>query len=324
MVEEEFLQVVEKLRKMKKNVARHGMQPSPQDFGIPTAWQNPGLYGGVDVKGARLRGQAYGIIVDNYLINKRIYDKSSGKLLFTAAVEVHKTLEATRHMLESIGGAIKGHVLDSIETAKIYWTCERLKRDVSHVATSYIDGVVGTGDGAQDWAFSLCDRLNLDTGSLFALTFAGFSRDMGLGAGILMTGMTNARGGAKTGPKKNFMHPRVKPINNRQPINAEFAGQVYPLEKLPVELRQKYPHSVPFTGTGHPDFSRYAEKKVKIKMTGQDSDFRLADKAAGFSKRPSGYVWHHHHDGESMYLVPQDIHDAVRHTGGVAITKGKK
>lgn len=51
---------------------------------------------------------------------------------------------------------------------------------------------------------------------------------------------------------------RVRPINNRKPINSEHANGVYPLEKLPEELRRKYPHSVPFTGTGHPDFSRYA------------------------------------------------------------------
>lgn len=118
---------------------------------------------------------------------------------------------------------------------------------------------------------------------------------------------------------------RVRPINNRKPINADYANQVYPLEKLPLELRQKYPHSVPFTGTGHPDFARYALKKVEINVTGNNHiDFPLADKAAGFSSRPAGYTWHHHHDGKGMYLVPKDIHKAVRHTGGVAAVKQTK
>lgn len=118
---------------------------------------------------------------------------------------------------------------------------------------------------------------------------------------------------------------RIRPINNRIPINSEYAGKVYPLEKLPVELRQKYPHSVPFTGTGHPDFSRYAIKKVEIEMSGSNyQDKKQANKIAEFDKTPKGYTWHHHHDGKSMYLIPKDIHAAVDHTGGSAIVKSKK
>ena len=119
--------------------------------------------------------------------------------------------------------------------------------------------------------------------------------------------------------------PRVKKVNKRQPINAEYAGKVYPLDKLPEDLRRKYPHSVPFTGTGHPDFSRYAQKKVKIKMTGdRGKDESRANKIAGLKKRPEGYTWHHHHDGETMMLVPEDLHLKIKHTGGAAIVKGKK
>jgi HNH/ENDO VII superfamily nuclease len=117
---------------------------------------------------------------------------------------------------------------------------------------------------------------------------------------------------------------RVNPINGQMPKNYAYAHEVFPLEKLPLNLRGKYPHSVPFTGTGHPDFSRYAIKKVEIKMTGvRKIDEGLADKAAGFLSRPEKYTWHHHHDAKSMYLVPEDIHKAVRHTGGVAVIKKK-
>jgi hypothetical protein len=75
-------------------------------------------------------------------------------------------------------------------------------------------------------------------------------------------------GGIVNAESSNAVNSRVRSINGRMPINAEYAGKIYPLEKLPLELRHKYPHSVPFTGTGHPDFSRYAVKKVKISMTG--------------------------------------------------------
>ncbi len=118
---------------------------------------------------------------------------------------------------------------------------------------------------------------------------------------------------------------RVQLINGRKPVNAEFANKVYPLERLPEELRRKYPHSVPFTGTGHPDFSRYAIKKVRIQMTGNTNlDFAIADKAAGLSKRPKDYTWHHHQDTQTMLLVPKDIHRVVSHTGGMAIFKSTK
>ena|GEM_PF-2187863 len=120
------------------------------------------------------------------------------------------------------------------------------------------------------------------------------------------------------------LHPRVRKINNRNPINADVAGNVYPLMALPKELRQKYPHSVPFTGSGHPDFSRYAIKKVQIEMTGKTTDFAKANKAAGLTETPTGYTWHHHQDGRTMQLIPSDIHKHVKHTGGSAIVKEKK
>lgn len=146
----------------------------------------------------------------------------------------------------------------------------------------------------------------------------------GFGSG---TSKTKAANGSTQSTKKTNLEgtSSVRKINNQRPRNHEYANSVYPLEKLPKEIRNKYPHSVPFTGTGHPDFSRYAIKKVQIEVTGKNwIDFPAADKAAGILKRPKDYTWHHHHDGKSMYLVPREIHEAVKHTGGVAIIKGKK
>ncbi len=47
----------------------------------------------------------------------------------------------------------------------------------------------------------------------------------------------------------------------------------------------------------------------------------LANKSAGLLKTPEGMTWHHHDDGETMMLVDEKLHDAVRHTGGDAITR---
>ena len=124
---------------------------------------------------------------------------------------------------------------------------------------------------------------------------------------------------------------RVKNVNGRKPINSQYAGDVYPLDKLPVknklgeQVRGSYPHSVPFDGNGFPDFARYAEKKFKMEFTGsRNKDFKIADKKAGITKayrEEHGLTWHHHQDGETMLLIPTKIHDAVRHTGGVATKK---
>jgi A nuclease of the HNH/ENDO VII superfamily with conserved WHH len=42
------------------------------------------------------------------------------------------------------------------------------------------------------------------------------------------------------------------------------------------------------------------------------------DKAAKLDETPRRYTWHHLEDGKSMILVPRDLHDAVKHSGGVS------
>jgi RHS repeat-associated protein len=121
---------------------------------------------------------------------------------------------------------------------------------------------------------------------------------------------------------KTDLHSRVKPINGRMPINSQYAGKTVPLGHLPKEIRNKYPHSVPFTGSGFPDFSRYSIRNVRIELgKTRGVDFTRADKAAGFNRsnpRPKGYTWHHHQDTGYMQLVPTDLHNAIKHTGGIA------
>jgi hypothetical protein len=74
---------------------------------------------------------------------------------------------------------------------------------------------------------------------------------------------------------------------------------------------------IPFDKKGFPDFSSVSKAEVKIKQTGtRAGDFREANKAAGFESTPKGYTWHHHQDGETMQLVPRDIHAQTGHTGG--------
>ena len=118
---------------------------------------------------------------------------------------------------------------------------------------------------------------------------------------------------------------QVQPIAGRLPIGHRFAGQNFPASKLPKKYRAG---GLRIDANGFPDFEPYAytlkngKKSVRIEYTGsRDADFRAANKAAGLTETPEDYVWHHHQELGEMMLIPEDLHDAVKHTGGVATYK---
>jgi hypothetical protein len=93
-----------------------------------------------------------------------------------------------------------------------------------------------------------------------------------------------------------------------------------------IKVVNQYLETHPITGisfkNGFPDFSGVATHTVQIEQTGKNAvDFARANKAAGLSKTPEGYTWHHVEDGSTMQLVPSDIHGATGHTGGAALAR---
>lgn len=108
-------------------------------------------------------------------------------------------------------------------------------------------------------------------------------------------------------------------VKGRFPINSSYAGKTF---HLTGKLKGRYPHGVPFTTQGYPDFSRYVIKKATVKFTkNRTKDFEVADKLTGISKRlrkDNKLTWHHHEDGKTMQLIKTELHEAVRHTGGFA------
>ncbi|MDX8255679.1 HNH endonuclease, partial [Acinetobacter pittii] len=96
-------------------------------------------------------------------------------------------------------------------------------------------------------------------------------------------------------------------------MNASKAGTIY--------------KGVEFSQNGFPIFTPYAKVVVKLEK-GQKgnytSDFTEANHLAKFGKTPEGYTWHHHEDGVTMELIPLELHDAVRHSGGVAVVNKAK
>lgn len=128
---------------------------------------------------------------------------------------------------------------------------------------------------------------------------------------------------------KKLYPDSVEKINDRYPINADFAGQKFPLDKLPEHIREKYPDSVMFDEQGFARFEPYTYvdetgKLYRVELdiiTGGEKDIDYANKAMGVTDTPEGHMWHHIEHTKIVIAVPKDIHEAVRHTGGRATNK---
>lgn len=148
----------------------------------------------------------------------------------------------------------------------------------------------------------------------------------------------------------NFGNLRLIPkVNGRAPINSQYAGGNFPASKLSAPLQAKYPNGVPFSRNGFPEFPAKAEMRLPPgqRIGSRPEHFRAANEALrvqeeanpgflrgrGLDQRqidhimrnpplgesPPDLTWHHHETPGRMQLVPRDIHDAVRHTGGHSI-----
>ncbi len=142
------------------------------------------------------------------------------------------------------------------------------------------------------------------TGGLLATPGSGL-RLPRPGLNPMQMGIVPSGGGANYQPSSGI--PR---INGRLPINCKFAGKTHP-------------SGIEFNTQGFPNFGPVSKAQVQIQgLTGNYAkDAAMANQAVGLTKTPPGYVWHHVEDGVTMQLVPQNIHNATRHTGGAAIIR---
>jgi filamentous hemagglutinin len=112
------------------------------------------------------------------------------------------------------------------------------------------------------------------------------------------------------------------PVAGRLPQNHDYAGRAFPADLLPPKYRSQ---GLRFTKEGYPDFAPHArqlpngKRHVEIEYTGsRKADYAAANKKAKLDETPDDWTWHHAEDMKTMYLVPSDLHEAVKHTGGVA------
>jgi hypothetical protein len=114
----------------------------------------------------------------------------------------------------------------------------------------------------------------------------------------------------------------VMPVAGRLPQNHAYAGRAFPTDLLPAKFRSK---GLRFTKEGYPDFAPHARQlpngknHVEIEYTGsRRADLAAANKKAKLGKTPERWTWHHAEDMKTMYLVPDELHKAVKHSGGIA------
>jgi hypothetical protein len=97
-----------------------------------------------------------------------------------------------------------------------------------------------------------------------------------------------------------------------------------------VTLIAKDGTAVKYSPDGYPDFKPHLNHPsgvTEVPIEGGFSksrtpDYRKANEAAGHpewgNRAPKDYTWHHHQDGNTMQLVPKEIHRMFGHSGGVA------
>lgn len=103
--------------------------------------------------------------------------------------------------------------------------------------------------------------------------------------------------------------------------NAAYAGRTF---ELPPELRKRFPDGVSFSHEGFPEFDRYAVKTVEFAegfRGPRAADFRRANEIFGWRDTPPGFVWHHKEDNRTLLLLDRRLHQAVRHYGGVRVSR---
>lgn len=148
--------------------------------------------------------------------------------------------------------------------------------------------------------------------------------------------------------KRTIDLSKVRKINGQMPQNATlFAGKKYSFDvdnnpkfiegvsqakKARLDaLHIKYPNGVDFDEFGFPRFEPYTVtvngkvSSVEVQTAGnREIDFATADAKMGINKAyrdDHDLVWHHTEDTKTMILVPKDIHNEVKHTGGIAVFK---
>jgi hypothetical protein len=170
--------------------------------------------------------------------------------------------------------------------------------------TSMAYGVLDSALTALDWVMTASDVADMAS----------------MAAGLPGLGIKVGKQGGKLAIRGARKYARQK-LDDAARASADAAEQLRSAAK-PGRARRnahlagkKHPDTgIPFDGEANPDFGNVSAKDVKIEYKNRGADRRAANKAAGFSKTPAGYEWHHAGDGR-MQLVPKNVHRKTGHDG---------
>jgi A nuclease of the HNH/ENDO VII superfamily with conserved WHH len=270
------------------------------DDGVPSG---SGLFGGLIGIPAALKGlvEVALIIADGNITGagSGLFRKGLGKIVSVSAARRMIASEARRAAVKETKAALKAIKADKVRgatwnaatqaerevvTRRIYWELQR----------RYFDAYRKVAKQAKREAKAALDKAASNVAAQQKLKHAELAEEA-----------TN-----------------VRPVAGRLPQNHDYAGQAFPSELLPSKYRGK---GLRFTKEGYPDFAPHArqlpngKKHVEIEYTGsRRADVAAANKKAKLDKTPEGWTWHHAEDMKTMYLVPDKLHEAVKHSGGVA------
>jgi hypothetical protein len=126
------------------------------------------------------------------------------------------------------------------------------------------------------------------------------------------------RGNSKWIPDRDYI-PSSKPSHNND--NGLTMGEI--MEKYEID-GIKYEN-------GFPDFSSISKGTVEIsdfsdRRYGVGGNFDQADLKLSINesyRHENGYTWHERADCKTMDLVPKEVHDNVKHNGGISVYKSK-
>lgn len=112
---------------------------------------------------------------------------------------------------------------------------------------------------------------------------------------------------------------------NNTITNVEYAGAIMEphANSNPAYIKSKY-GNIYMSTQGFPIFDEFAIARMEFPdLTGDEAiDIARANLAHhGTQASIPGYTWHHLEDGKTLILIPTDLHEAYRHTGGASLIR---
>jgi hypothetical protein len=278
----------------------YGGKGKPGDDGVPSG---PGLFGGLIGIPAALKGliEVALIIADGNITGAgaNLFREGLGKIASAAAARRTIASEARRAAVKETKAAIKAITADKLK-GRIWNAATKAERDAAtrriywELQRTYFDAYRKAAKQAKREAQAALNKSAANVAAQQKLKNAELAEEA----------------------------TDVRPVAGRLPQNHDYAGQAFPTDLLPQKYRSK---GLRFTKEGYPDFAPHAKQlpngknHVEINYTGsRRADEAAANKMAKLDKTPRDWTWHHAEDMKTMYLVPYDLHQAVKHSGGVA------